>query len=357
LTRPLIFDQSFESLQERLAAWGEPGYRPQQIWQQLYRTLSLSPREMTDLPRRLRQRLEEEFEFSGLTPSSSQESADGKTHKVLYRLSDSFAVESVLMQYDRRRTACISSQAGCALGCSFCATGQMGFGRNLSSGEIVEQVLQFAHLLRTRDSQLTNIVVMGMGEPFHNYDATLQALDRLNDEGGFRFGARRMTISTVGIVPMIERFTAERRQVNLAVSLHAASNDLRDRLLPINRRYPLEVLLPTCREYVAQTGRRISFEWALIKGVNDGLDQARALAGLLRGLTCHVNLIPLNPTDGFPGGPTSASGARAFAAVLSRAGIPTTIRLRRGIEIRAGCGQLAAPAGDALRRQPAPSPP
>jgi 23S rRNA (adenine2503-C2)-methyltransferase len=227
------------------------------------------------------------------------------------------------------------------MGCVFCATGQMGLRRNLSSGEIVAQVLYLTRQLKAEGRQLTNIVVMGMGEPFHNYDATLRAVDTLGDPEGFNFGARRITISTVGLIPMIERFAAERRQVNLAVSLHAATDDLRNELIPINRRYPLDSLMQVCHEYVRLTGRRISFEWALIAGVNDGVDQAQALVRLVKNLTCHVNLIPLNPTLGYSGTATAQPKANQFAGVLAVAGIPCTIRTRRGIDIQAGCGQLA----------------
>jgi 23S rRNA (adenine2503-C2)-methyltransferase len=248
--------------------------------------------------------------------------------------------EAVLMKYDRRRTACISSQAGCGMGCSFCATGQMGFLRNLSAGEIVEQVLWLS-----ANEPLTNIVLMGMGEPFHNYDASLAAIDRMTDPRGMGFGARRITVSTVGLVPQIRRFARERRQVNLAVSLHAATDELRDSLVPINRRYPLEDLRRVCLEYLEATHRRLTFEWALINGVNDTLDQARALAAWVRGMTCHVNLIPLNPTRGYAGQATEAARAEAFRSVLTAQGIPNTLRVRRGIDIQAGCGQLATERG------------
>lgn len=343
MTLPLILDLTQEELQAWCDEHGQAAYRARQLWHQLYRSLASDAMALSDLPLALRQQLRESFAFSSLEPVTVQQSADGKTSKTLYRLRDGLAIEAVLMRYDRRRTLCISTQSGCAMGCSFCATGQMGFGRNLTSGEIVEQVLCGARMLQDEDTPLTNLVMMGMGEPFHNYEATLQAVDRLNDGDGFSFGARRMTVSTVGIVPMIERFTQEGRQVNLAISLHAATNELRDQLLPVNRRYPLEALLSACREYVAHTHRRISFEWALIAQVNDGLEQAQALTRLLAGLTCHVNLIPLNPTQGYPGEATSDAVARAFVEVLDQAGIAATLRQRRGIEIRAGCGQLAAP--------------
>jgi 23S rRNA (adenine2503-C2)-methyltransferase len=338
---PSIYDLSLADLQELVETWGEPAYRARQIWHGLYRRLADGPESLTDLPLKLRRLISQTLSFSAVEPKRHARSKDGATEKVLLGLSDGRTVEAVLMRYDRRRTACISSQAGCALGCVFCATGQMGFERNLSVGEIVEQVLYFARRLARNGRRLTNLVVMGMGEPFHNYEATMGAIDRLTDPKGFKFGSRRITISTVGLVPMIERFTQERRQVNLAVSLHAATNELRQTLLPINRRYPLEQLIPACRRYVERTGRRISFEWALIGGVNDGLEQAQALAELIEGLTCHVNLIPLNPTSGFAGRTAAVDHAEGFKALLTRRGIACTIRLRRGIDIKAGCGQLA----------------
>ncbi|MDZ4158834.1 MAG: 23S rRNA (adenine(2503)-C(2))-methyltransferase RlmN, partial [Anaerolineaceae bacterium] len=216
--------------------------------------------------------------------------------------------------------------------------------RQLSSGEIVEQVIHFARLLNTDGERLTNVVIMGMGEPFQNYEATLTAIDRLNDPQGFNFGERRFTLSTVGITPMIRRFAAEKRQVNLAVSLHAANDALRSSLVPVNRKYPLGDLLDACRHYVEITHRRISFEWALIQGINDDPQNARQLAALLRGLLCHVNVIPLNPIASYSGKATTHTRANAFRSVLETAGIPCSIRLRRGVEIQAGCGQLATRA-------------
>ncbi len=336
-----IFDLEAEALADVIAEWGEPRYRASQIWQGLYRRLLSSAEGLTDLPRPLRERVAAELPFATMTPRASLRSSDGRTDKHLLALADGEAIEVVVMHYDRRRTACISTQVGCAMGCSFCATGQMGFRRHLRPGEIVEQVILIARLLAQQGTRLTNIVVMGMGEPFHNYDATMAAVDRLNDPTGFHFGARRFTLSTVGLVPMIERFSAEKRQVNLAVSLHAATNELRSQLLPVNRRYPLEVLMPACRGYVQSTGRRLTFEWALIEGVNDTQEQAAALAGWVAGLNCHVNLIPLNPTRLYAGAGSSADRSQAFAAALTARGIACTVRLRRGIDIQAGCGQLA----------------
>jgi 23S rRNA (adenine2503-C2)-methyltransferase len=268
-------------------------------------------------------------------------SSDKQTRKILFQLPDKQQVEAVLMGYRQRRTICISTQAGCAMGCVFCATGQMGFQRHLSAGEIVEQVLWFARELKAQDDHLTNIVVMGMVEPFHNYDATMEAVERLNDPNGFNFGARRITISTVGLIPMIERFAAEKRQVNLAISLHAATNPLRTELLPINKKYPLEALFAAARAYYAATKRRVTFEWALIQGKNDTPEQARAFVKLAHDLPCHVNVIPLNPTRDYAGQATTRERAAAFQAILEHHRIPCTIRVRRGIDINAGCGQLA----------------
>ncbi len=338
---PSIFDLPFEQLTSLLQTWDEPAYRARQIWQGLYHALASSPEGLTAVPKALREKLAAEFSFSQLARLTEAQSADRQTRKILFRLPDGKSIETVLMGYDKRRTTCISTQAGCAMGCVFCATGQMGFRRHLSAGEIVEQVLWLARELRQKNDHLTNIVIMGMGEPFHNYDATLQAVDILNEAEGFNFGARRITISTVGLVPMIERFASEKRQVNLAVSLHAATDDLRSELLPINKKYPLALLFDAVRDYYATTRRRVTFEWALIQGKNDSPAQARAFAQLAKGLPCHVNVIPLNPTRDYAGQATTRERAAAFKQELEQHGLPCTIRVRRGIDINAGCGQLA----------------
>jgi 23S rRNA (adenine2503-C2)-methyltransferase len=338
---PLIYDLSLEELRSTIEGWGEPAYRTTQIWHALYQRLVPTPSEMLELPSALRQRLQETFRFAAPSPSQHLRSRDGTTEKVLLPLDGGQSVEAVLMHYDRRRTACVSTQVGCAMGCSFCATGQMDLQRNLSAGEIVLQVLHFARQLLQDDLKLDNVVVMGMGEPFHNYPALADALRRLNHTDGFRFGARRITVSTVGLIPGIEQFGREFPQVNLAISLHAATNELRNQLIPANKRYPLEALMRTCRSHVALTGRRVTFEWALIREINDGVDQARYLATLVDGLNCHINLIPLNPTTQFPGKPSSKARIAAFTDVLDRHGIPNSVRVRRGLDIDAGCGQLA----------------
>ena len=348
--KPLaLHDQSFDELASLFQAWGEPAYRAKQVRARLYQGLAASFDEMSELPKPLRHRLAQETVLGRLAPRVEQRSSDKQTRKVLFALPDGAQVEAVLMGYERRRTTCISTQAGCGMGCSFCATGQGGLQRNLTSGEIVEQVLFFARDLVTHlhaERPISNIVLMGMGEPFANYDAVMAAVRRLNDPSGLNFGARRMTVSTVGLVPGIKRLAAENIQINLAVSLHAATDDLRSKLVPINKQYPLSALLPAVREYITQTHRRVSFEWALIEGVNDTPEQARALAALVQGMLCHVNLIPLNPTSGYPGAASTRERIAAFRSVLESARIPNTLRLRRGIDIQAGCGQLRQGARD-----------
>lgn len=340
--RPHLYDQSRPDLAAWMEAQGQPSYRADQLWHWLYEELVVDPEEITTLPKELRRQLSKSFRFQALRAADSYSSSDGQTEKVLFSLDESEApIEAVLMEYHERRTACISTQVGCAMGCVFCATGQMGFHRHLRAGEIIEQVLHFERKLRSRGERLTNVVVMGMGEPLHNYDATLEALDRLHDPQGFNFGARRFTISTVGLVPLIKRFTEEERPYNLAISLHAATDDARSEILPVNDRYPIEDLIEAAQEYVTSSGRRITFEWALVRDVNDNEAEAHRLADLLDDLLCHVNLIPLNPTKGYAGEATPVERAEAFQAVLVSQGIPCTIRVRRGIDIQAGCGQLA----------------
>jgi 23S rRNA (adenine2503-C2)-methyltransferase len=259
------------------------------------------------------------------------------------------------MRYTARRTACISTQVGCAMGCVFCATGQGGLARNLSAGEILAQVIHFARELRQIELErareggveaagleqpLTHVVLMGMGEPLANYEATWQAIETLTDERGYNLGVRRITLSTVGLVPGIRRMTEEGKAINLAVSLHAPEDALRDQLVPVNERYPLAEVMGAVRDYIRKTGRRVTFEYALIAGINDTLQQARQLADLLHGVLCHVNLIPLNPTPGSRLCPSPPERVDAFRDVLQQTGIPTTVRMRRGIGIEAGCGQL-----------------
>lgn len=337
-----LYNLSYREIEELLVGTGEPSYRVEQLWNGLYKHYYQDPDQLTVYPLELRSLLSKNYRFHTMEKEREILSEDESTRKVLFRLEDGQAIETVLMRYDDRRTLCISSQAGCAMGCDFCATGQMGFGRHLTSGEIVEQVVYFARELSVEDDHLTNIVFMGMGEPFHNYARVMDAVERMMHPAGMNIGARRITISTVGVVPGIEKFTEEDSQVNLAVSLHAVDNTLRSRMMPINRKYPVEELMEAVRNYIQATNRRVTFEWALIAGVNDGRDQAHQLADCLGDMLAHVNLIPLNPTRDFAGVPTEDQIAQDFKGELLSRGIPCTIRLRRGIEIQAGCGQLAS---------------
>lgn len=338
--RKNIYDLSYDKLIGLLAELGEPKFRAQQVWEWLYKKHVTEFADMRNLPRTLIEKLEVTATIHTATIASEQHSSDGRTKKLLFQLPDGQFIETVLMRYEKRRTLCISTQAGCAMGCVFCATGQMGFFRNLTASEIVAQVLYFAHELAQTNEHVTNIVMMGMGEPLHNYDNTLTALDRLTDESGFNLGARKITISTVGLVPAIRRYADEQRQTPLAISLHAATDAERDKLIPINSRWPIDDLIEACHYYIKKTGRRLTFEWALISGENDTIEQARALGNLLHGMLCHVNLIPLNPTAGFSGGPSSKERVDGFMAELSLYGVSSTVRVRRGIDIQAGCGQL-----------------
>jgi 23S rRNA (adenine2503-C2)-methyltransferase len=350
-----LYDLTYNQLEDLLSGWGEPRFRTDQVWKWLYNSLVGDVQAMANLPKKLRERLASACDLQLLTVLAEQQSVSGQTRKVLFRLSDGSTIESVLMGYHDRRTACISTQVGCGMGCVFCATGQGGLVRNLSAGEILAQVIHFAREIREEQIDqaterairaqleshpISNIVLMGMGEPLANYAATWQAIQTLTDERGYNLSARRLTLSTVGLVPGIRRLAEEGLPINLAVSLHAADDELRNELVPISRRYPLDELMAAVRDYVDKTGRRVTFEFALIDGLNDQVEQAQRLAGLLQGLICHVNLIPLNPTPGSALKPSSHEQVAAFRDVLQGVGIAVTVRMRRGISIEAGCGQL-----------------
>ncbi|MEY2432053.1 MAG: rRNA (adenine2503-C2)-methyltransferase [Acidimicrobiaceae bacterium] len=295
---------------------------------------------MTELPKALRSRLTTELP-SALELMVERVADGGDTVKQLWRLTDGRAIESVLMRYRNRVTVCVSTQAGCAMGCGFCATGQAGFDRQLTTGEILEQVIRASQRLsEDGEGRVSNVVFMGMGEPLANYDNLWPAVERLQADVGI--SARHLTVSTIGIVPGIRRLAGERLPVNLAVSLHAANDNLRNELVPINRRYPLTKLAEACRAYLEAKNRRLSFEWALIEGVNDRRTDVAELAAFARPLRAHVNLIPLNATPGWPTRGTSAEGVRAFRDRLIEVGINATIRRNRGTDIDAACGQLAA---------------
>jgi 23S rRNA (adenine2503-C2)-methyltransferase len=330
----------YEQLETWVAELGQASFRARQLFEWIYCALVFDFSAMTNLPAALRERLGELALVQSVQPLESLTSADGLTTKTLLQLRDGETIESVLMRYEGRQTVCASSQVGCAIGCPFCATGKGGFKRNLSSGEIVEQVLYFAHELQPQGKPITNVVLMGMGEPLVNYEAVWQAIRILNDRRGLRLGARRFTISTAGLVSGIRRMAHEDMEVGLAISLHAPSDALRDRLVPLNKRNPIAELMEACREYVQSTSRRISFEYAMIQGVNDAPQQARELGQLLKGLMCHVNLIPLNPTMACDYRPSSRGRIMDFRRELNGLGIANTVRLGRGVDIQAGCGQL-----------------
>lgn len=319
-------------------------YRMKQIYRAATKEFRAHLGEVTTLPKELRAALaERHFEFDSIEPVVVQRSNDCQTSKGLFRLADGAEVEAVLMEhYGNRNTVCISSQAGCAFACAFCSTGQAGFTRNLEPTEIFDQARYFARELAAKGKRITNVVFMGMGEPFHNYDAVMEAVALLNDRDGFGLGHRHITISTVGLVDRIDRFAKEGVQVNLAISLHAPNDEVRNAIMPINRKFSTGELLAACERYVAETNRKVFFEYVMLKGVNDSIEHATELARSMAGHLYHVNLIPYNTT---PDGPYSGSESEAiwgFAGILDAAGVPTTVRQNMGRDIAAACGQLRA---------------
>ncbi len=360
---PHLYDLALPELEQLLREWGQPAYRARQIYRQLYVNLAAEPGAMTDLPLALRERLAAETRTQTLELVRLQTADEGLTRKALFRIPGGEVVESVLMVYPDRATVCVSTQAGCAMGCVFCATGRLGLLRNLSAGEIVEQVAWAARELQVlsversvlnspdsslptsklniQNSKLTNVVFMGMGEPLANYDRWWQAVERLHDPAGMNMGARSLTVSTVGLAPGIRRLAGEQLPINLAISLHAPDDALRGEMMPINRRYPIAELLAATRDYIAATNRRVSFEYVLLQGKNDSPEQAAALAELLGGMLCHVNLIPWNPVPGAPLGRSERARVLRFQQVLQDRGVACTVRVERGVAIAAACGQLA----------------
>ena len=338
-----------------VASMGEPGFRVKQLQNWIFRNLAFSYDEMTDLPLSFREELKNRTRLHSLEMLQEVTGSDG-TVKCLFTLGDGKTVEAALMHYinekgGKRHTVCVSTQAGCSIGCAFCATGQQGFERNLTPGEMVDQVLYFACYLQQGTNKtgnggqktkerVTNIVFMGMGEPLANYDNLWQAILLLNSPEAFGLGARNITVSTAGLVPQIKRLSGENLQIGLAVSLHAGDNVLRDKLVPVNRKYPLEQLIPACREYSRISGRRLSFEYILFKGINDSISQARALAVLIKGINCHVNLIPANITGNKVFWPPPMPAVLAFENELKKQHVNVTLRESRGRDINAGCGQL-----------------
>ena len=354
-----ILGLTLPQLQQWLVDRGEAAFRAKQIYHWLYEKLVTDFSQMTNLPKALRERLTEEARIGPGIVRSELHSKDDRTRKILLELADGKLIESVLMLYpplgesSARATVCVSTQAGCAFGCTFCATGQMGFDRHLSAGEIVAQVLYFARELRatgwaaaglpgsTPIDHITNIVLMGMGEPLHNYDNVLQALRILNSADGFHLGARSMTVSTVGLVPAIRKLSQEPLQVNLAISLHAPTDELRGRTMPVNRKYPLKELLAACADYIAATRRQVTFEYVLLSGVNDTPEYAHKLGELLAplGQFAHINCIPVNATSADYKTP-GPEAIRAFRDILFEHHVSNSVRAERGDDIAAACGQL-----------------
>lgn len=333
-----LFDCSREDLLVLLH--GQPRYRADQIFRSLYEEFKL-PSEMTTLPASLRTEIERAAP-TALEHVAESASDDGTTVKFLWQLAGGSRIETVLMLYPDRATVCVSTQSGCAMACGFCATGQAGFTRHLTSGEIVEQVVRAARRAREVGRRVSNVVYMGMGEPLANEEAVWQSLVRVHDDIGI--SARHLTVSTVGIVPGIDKLADRALPVNLAVSLHAANDTLRDELVPINRRYPLAALVQSCGNYLEKKGRRLTFEWALISDVNDRRQDAFELAEVCRSLRipAHVNLIPLNPTPGYMVQGSTPRRVQEFCDRLQSLGVNATIRRNRGTDIAAACGQLAA---------------
>ena len=340
-----LYNYTYPELTKFLDNWGYSSYHANKLWQALYHSQAQSLSEI-DVRDDLRQKLESEMRMGVLETETAVTSNDGLTQKFLLKLADGETIETVFMGFTGRdgtprATACISTQVGCAMGCVFCATGQMGFTRHLTPGEIVGQALYVNQILQQADDRLRNIVFMGMGEPLHNYDATMTALDILTDHKGLALAPKHITLSTVGVVPGILRLANEDTcPVRLAVSLHGATDAERQTLVPPARRWPLSELMAACRTYIQKRGRRIFFEWTLIEGQNDTPHQAHALGNLLQGMDAHVNLIPLNPTVGYDGQPTRTTAVQQFQAILATYNLPSTVRQRRGIDIAAGCGQL-----------------
>jgi 23S rRNA (adenine2503-C2)-methyltransferase len=336
-----IFDVELTSLTNDLHDMGEAAFHAKQVWQGLYKNLFDDWKYFTSLSKTVRETFAGQYRIKSLAVVRQTNSKDGKTQKILFRLPDGKTIESVLMSSQKRNTVCISTQSGCAMRCSFCATGQMGLKRNLTSGEIIEQVVYFQRYLKEFNSSITNVVLMGMGEPFLNYLNVKRSLAILNNADGFGLGARHFTISTIGIPPVILDFANDFPQMNLAVSLHAPSNILRDELVPMNKTYPLERVISTCKDYIKISNRRISFEYVLLNGMNDSTENARELVGMLKGILCHVNLIPFNKIQNSNFQPSTSERTRNFFQLIENTGIPITIRQSLGQEIDAGCGQLA----------------
>ena len=337
-----FYDLTVEELADKLKELGAPAFRAKQLYNWGYEHFAANYGDMKNIPVTLQTTLEASLPFATMNLIDQKVTDNGDTYKLLYETFDGQVVETVLMLYPERATVCVSCQVGCAVGCAFCATGLGGLTRSLSAGEIVQQTVDAARLSRKVGRTLTNLVMMGMGEPLQNYAETMKFINIIHDPRGMNFGARRITVSTSGIVPKIDALAEEPLQLNLAVSLHAPNNELRGRLVPINSRWPVQDLLAACDRYIAKTGRRISFEYALMNGINNSDEIANELGRLLRGRLCHVNVIPFNPVEVLDFERPTVQMIDRFAEIVSSHGVPTTVRYSRGVEIDAACGQLRA---------------
>ncbi|WP_166238347.1 23S rRNA (adenine(2503)-C(2))-methyltransferase RlmN [Paenibacillus turpanensis] len=339
--KPFIYDYTLEQLTDWVKESGEPAFRAGQIYDWLYVKRVQSFEEMTNLSKSLRDKLMEHFEFVTLKEITNMKSQDG-TVKFLFGLHDNHAIETVIMRHNYGNSVCVTTQVGCRIGCTFCASTLGGLKRNLTAGEIIAQVVYAQKLLDAEDERVSSIVIMGSGEPFENYDATMTFLRTMIHPKGLNIGQRHITVSTSGIVPSMYKFADEDTQINLAISIHAPNDELRSKLMPVNRRFPFKEVIDACHYYIAKTGRRITFEYALIGSVNDRPEHAEELADVLKDMLCHVNLIPVNYVPERNYVRTPRDDIFEFQRILTKKGINATIRREQGHDIAAACGQLRA---------------
>ena len=332
-----IMSMTYGELAEVFSGKGLPGFRAKQVYQWLHCRLAASYDEMTDLPKALREQLAEEYPLNICTVAKKQVSAADGTVKFLYALHDGDYTESVVMKYKYGYTVCVSSPVGFKMGCAFCASTLGGFKRSLTAGEILSQVYTAQRELGER---VSHIVLMGMGEPLDNFDNVMRFIELVTDEKGLNLSMRNISLSTCGVVPKIEELMKKKLQLTLSISLHAADSGLRSKIMPINKKYDVDELLAVCRRYAAETSRRISFEYSMLAGVNDSDECARLLASKLRGMLCHVNLIPVNEVEESPFKPSSPERIERFTEILAGSGITATVRRKLGSDIEASCGQL-----------------
>ncbi|ALS27472.1 23S rRNA (adenine(2503)-C(2))-methyltransferase RlmN [Paenibacillus cisolokensis] len=347
--KPIIYDYTLERLRDWMKENGEPAFRADQLFDWLYAKRVERFEDMTNLPKGLREKLDDQFRFAALHEITRLESKDG-TVKFLFGLHDNHAIETVIMRHNYGNSVCVTTQVGCRIGCTFCASTLGGLKRNLTAGEIVAQVVTAQKMLDRTGERVSSIVIMGSGEPFENYEETMTFLRIMIHEKGLNIGQRHITVSTSGIVPNIYRFADEDTQINLAISIHAPNDELRSKLMPVNRRYPFADVMEACRYYLEKTGRRITFEYALIGNVNDRPEHAQQLAEVLKGMLCHVNLIPVNHVPERKYVRTSRDDIFEFHRILVRNGINATIRREQGHDIAAACGQLRAKHMDSMAR-------